>query len=371
MSAFLKKYARYLILVGVSFLILLVLFTWRQLFLPFIVGIALAYMFFPLVKWIERHLPGKKDKAPNARRIISIILAIIVALVVLGAIIYFIASAIASSSSDLIVNASHFIDTAITRIQEWISSIGAELPEMWQESLDDITASLGTIVDNVIQGLFAGGGVAITSTFGVIFSFAALPLFLFYLLKDAEKIKVNIFGSLPPNIAQHTWHIFGIIERTLGRYIRAQLILGMIVSIMTFVGLIFIAPPGVAVTLSLINGFFEMIPTIGPIIGGSIMAVVILAVAPDKVLWAIVIAVLVQLLENNLLVPRVQAATLRLHPAVVLFLLVAGSYLWGFWGLVFAVPITSTLVDVVKYVHNMGHKTPTAPSDVPETGPSG
>jgi predicted PurR-regulated permease PerM len=111
--------------------------------------------------------------------------------------------------------------------------------------------------------------------------------------------------------------------------------------------------PGLAVPLAFVNGFMEVVPTIGPIIGGIIMAVVMLAVAPDKILWVIVLAFAVQLLENNILVPRIQAANLKLHPAVVLFLLVMGSYFWGFWGLIFTVPIVSTLVDIFKYVQNM------------------
>jgi predicted PurR-regulated permease PerM len=84
-----------------------------------------------------------------------------------------------------------------------------------------------------------------------------------------------------------------------------------------------------------------------------------LAIAPEKILWVIFLAFGVQLLENNILVPRIQAANLRLHPALVLFLLVTGSYFWGFWGLVFTVPLVATVVDVFKYVHSMNNGTVT------------
>lgn len=321
--------------------------------MPFVVGVAIAYLLFPLVKFIERHLPGKSPKRAALRRIVAILISVLIALAVLGLIVYFAVNAIVDSSSGIIENASHFIDTALVNIQEWASSMGADLPEVWQERLDDIAGSLGSMIDHALQDLIANSSGVIVSTFGVILSFAALPLFLFYLLKDVERLKTGVFGSLQPDVARHARRIFGIIEHTLGRYFLSQLILGLVVGLMTFIGLLFITPK-VAVPLALINGFFEIIPTIGPILGGIVMAIIVLAVAPDQVIWVVILAIVVQLLENNILVPRVQAATMRLHPAVVLFLLVTGSYFWGFWGLVFVVPIVATFVDIFKYVHNIG-----------------
>ncbi|MCL2150271.1 MAG: AI-2E family transporter [Dehalococcoidia bacterium] len=364
MSSFFKKYARYFYLIIATVIVLWVFYTWRQLFLPFIVGLALAYIMLPLVRWVERSLPGKSRRWVKAKRIVAIIIVALTVLTVIGVAIFFAVNRFANDSSGMIENASQFIDKALSNVQEWLSSMGAGLSESWQERLDDTAANLGNIVDDALEGLLANSGGMISSSFGVVMSFAALPLFLFYLLKDAEKIKRGIFGSLSPNVACHAQRIFGIIERTLGRYLRAQLILGMVVGLMTLIGLLFIAP-GVAIPLAMVNGLFEMIPTFGPIIGGVIMAIVVLAVAPDKVIWAIFLAVLVQLLENNFLVPRIQAATMRLHPAAVLFLIVAGSYLWGFWGLVFIVPIVSTLIDVFKYVHALG-----SPAVVAETPPA-
>ncbi len=358
MSAFFKKYARYFYFVFVTIIILWAGFAFRQLLLPFIVGAALAYILFPLVRWVEKRLLGEKHTAGRGKRISAIIIVIIIIFAVLGLVIFLAINALWGSASGIVENASHFIDVALSNIQDWISSVGVGLPEAWQERLDNVAASLGNIVDDAIASLFANGGGAIASTLGGVFGFAALPLFFFYLLKDAERIKRGAFGVLQPDVARHIRHIVGIIERTLGRYIRAQLILGLIVAVMTFIGLLFIAPE-IAIPLAMVNGFFEMIPTFGPIIGGTIMVVVVLAFAPEMVLWVIVLAVVVQLLENNLLVPRVQAAALRLHPAAVLFLLVTGSYFWGFWGLVFIVPIVAALIDIFKYVHALGEKTDT------------
>ena len=69
-------------------------------------------------------------------------------------------------------------------------------------------------------------------------------------------------------------------------------------------------------------------------------------------LWVALLFLIVQLLENALLVPRIQGGYLRIHPAVVIVLLVLGAYIAGFWGLVLAVPLAATIVEIYKYMRH-------------------
>ncbi len=78
--------------------------------------------------------------------------------------------------------------------------------------------------------------------------------------------------------------------------------------------------------------------------------IVTLAVAPQKAIWVAVLFFLVQILENNLLVPRIQGSYLHIHPVMIMVLLVLGAYLAGFWGIVLAVPLSATIVEIYKYV---------------------
>ncbi len=80
------------------------------------------------------------------------------------------------------------------------------------------------------------------------------------------------------------------------------------------------------------------------------MGLITLALTPDKVLWVLLLAVVIQLLENNLLVPRIASSTMRLHPSLIVVLLVLGNHWWGIWGMILIVPITATLVEIFKYV---------------------
>ncbi len=136
----------------------------------------------------------------------------------------------------------------------------------------------------------------------------------------------------------------------LGRYIRAQLLLGLIVSYVTFVGLLFMQIPFYAV-LAVFAGITELIPILGPWISGAAAVIVTLAIAPEKAIWVVVLFVGIQLLENMFLVPRIQGGYLRINPAIAIVLLVIGAYIAGFWGLLLAVPLTATVVEIYKYLH--------------------
>ncbi|MBM4449143.1 MAG: AI-2E family transporter, partial [Chloroflexi bacterium] len=85
-------------------------------------------------------------------------------------------------------------------------------------------------------------------------------------------------------------------------------------------------------------------------LSGAVVVIITLAVVPDKMIWVIVLFLAVQLLENSLLVPRIQSGYLRIHPAAMIFMLVLGAYLAGFWGLLLAGPLTATGVEIYRYI---------------------
>ena len=140
-----------------------------------------------------------------------------------------------------------------------------------------------------------------------------------------------------------------IIEKVLGQYIRAQILLGFIVAYFVFIGLLILRIEFAGV-LAVFAGVTELIPTLGPWIGGIAAVIVILAIAPEKVIWVVLLFLIVQLLENSLLVPRIQGGYLRIHPAILVVLLVLGAYVAGIWGILLIAPLTTTIVEIYKYV---------------------
>jgi len=323
------------------------LYALRSAILPFIVGLALAYLLLPPISWVEKKMP-RQGKWSQAKRISLIILIFIIILGLVGALSYYIVTAVIEAFLVLVENAPAYISWALFRLQEWAEGLRQQFPPEMQQQVNEFLLDAGVALGNAIQGAFTRGVSFIPGTLGLIFGFVCLPIFLFYIMKDWEKLGKGFYLALSPHIAEHVRGVISIIERVFGRWVRAQLLLGFIVAYLCFVGLLILRIP-FAPALAAFAGVTEFIPILGPWIGGATAVIVTLAIAPSKAIWVALLYLLVQLLENNLLVPRIQGTYLRIHPAIVLILLVLGAYIAGFWGLILAVPLTATIVEIYKY----------------------
>ena len=331
----------------------IILFIWllyglRTVVLPFAAGLVLAYLMMPLVLWLEAKLPPRR-KWPAFRRVMAVLISMILLVVILGSFAFFVVTAVRDASLSLLESAPYFIGQSLIEIQEWFNDIIAALPVEIQQEIDRELVEAGVSFGNAIRSSLIGAVSSIPATFIMIMGFAVLPFFLFYLLKDSEKLKGGLLSIFPERVVIHVRSVLAIIERVLGWYIRAQLMLGLIVAYFTFIGLHILDVP-YKLALALLAGVMEMVPIIGPWISGGIAVIVTLAVVPDKAIWVAVLFIIIQLLENSLFVPKIQSAYLRIHPAIMIFLLVFGAYVAGFWGILIIGPLTATLYEIFKYI---------------------
>lgn len=329
-------------------IVLWVLYVLRTVVLPFAVGLVLAYLLMPVVSWLERRLPPK-GKWPDFKRVFSVVVAFILLICIIGGFAYFIVTAVIDASVILLENAPYFLGKSLLQVQEWFEGIIEGLPVEIQQEVRKEFIEGGVSLGRYIRDAMLGGVSSMQRTFTAILGFAILPFFLFYIMKDAEKLKKGFASAITPRYAEHARNIVTIVERVLGRYIRAQIMLGVIVAYFSFIGLLILKVP-FAPALAILAGITELIPTLGPWIGGAIAFIVTLAMAPEKAIWVAVLFVVVQLVENNLLVPKIQSAYLRIHPAIMILLLVFAAYFAGFWGLLVIGPLVATLVEIFKYV---------------------
>jgi len=309
----------------------------------------LAQLFLPVIFWMEKKLPGK-DKWQQTKRVCLVILAFLIILALIGFLSFVVVTAVVSAFSVLVHNAPEYIKGGLWTLQEWAEALRQQFPPEMRAQVDKFVLDAGMAVGNLIKDAFLKGVSFVPTTFGLMFGFAALPLFLFYVLKDWEKLGRSFYSALPPWLAEHTRNIISIIDGVLVRYFRAQIVLGSIVAYLCFIGLLVLIGIRYAPALAAFAGVTELIPTLGPWIGGAAAVIVTLAIAPEKAIWVALLFLFVQLLENNLLVPRIQGAYLRVHPAIAIVLLVLGAYIAGFWGLLLAIPLTATIVEIYKYV---------------------
>lgn len=325
----------------------------RSVLLPFMIGLLAAYILHPLILLLERHVvfPPKLERF---KRLILVSLVLLVLLILLVLVVSYMAATLINTATTLMDNATQIFNAVTTYFSDLLESVRAQFPPDIQASIDEFVAGAGNELTNAFQRLVSQSFEIIPTTIGFIFGFAALPLFLFYILKDWETLRSNLFHGLPGMAAVHTRNIMHIVSNVLGRYIRAQLLLGSIVGSLTFIGLLLLQVDfGLALLLGLVAGLFEMVPTIGPWVSGLFAVIIILATYPDIVIWVILLFLMIQGLENNLLVPRVQGKLLHVHPAIALLLLVLGAYLAGIWGVLLAVPLAATIVQIFQYTDDL------------------
>jgi predicted PurR-regulated permease PerM len=342
---------RVAVLIAVALIVGALLWMARDAVRPFVVGLLLVYLLEPPVTWLVRR---------GLRRTLAILLVYVVAVLA-------IVEAISLTLTPLVNEGMRFVQdlpglaeqlqAQIERLSEVYARL--QLPDAIREWVDSLIAGIGqggtgtpAIDISIFFPVLTGAG----SFIGAIFGYLLLPVWVFYLLKDRVALTEQFDRSLPVRWRFDVWAVLRIARRVFGQWVRAQLVLGFAVGALTFVGLIVLSRlvdpvfGRYAVLLSVTAGILELLPIIGPIIS-AVPAVLLAATAGiEPVIAALILYTLVQQVENNLLVPKIQGDAVELHPAAVMFAIIIGGALAGLLGAILALPVTAAARDVVRYL---------------------
>jgi predicted PurR-regulated permease PerM len=341
---------RFILITGATIVIVCLLYVARGALFPFIIAGLLAYLLIPLVRLLERITPWR-ERWPKATRLSAIFLINAVAVALL---VGFLATVIPLAVRET----THFIEgipDLYNSARETLESLNDEytrrVPENVRAEIQEAMEGVSGVVVSAAQGVLLRTAAGVQHTLSFVIALAIMPIFLFYLLKDQEELSEGFFSILHPSLRRHVRNVLAIADRTVGAYLRGQLILGVFVGVLVFAGLTAMGIP-FAVLLGIISGVTELFPVIGPILGAIPGLLVTLAHSPEKFVWVLVLYVGVQQVENTLLVPRIQGEAVHLHPAVVMVVLIVGSEVAGIWGMVVAVPLAGVARDVFVYFLN-------------------
>jgi predicted PurR-regulated permease PerM len=352
-NAVIRRHWRLLVFILGLVFVFWLLWALRSVLLPFIVGFILAYLLLPIIRWVEKRLPGagKKPKQAQLKRITIILVIYLVVLAVIGLTVFYIITVIGKSLLSMAQDAPQLIPNGLDAITRWLKTFEIFSPPAIQQQIDVYSAQAGVALGNAIKDLLTRGLGVLQSSSGMILGFVSMPVFLFFILKDWDKLRNSSQTALPAWALAHTKSIFSIIQNVTVRYIRGQLILGLAVGTCAFI-LLMILRIEFALPLAAFAGVTELVPLIGPWLGGIAGVLVTLAVAPEKVIWVALGYILIQLLENNLLVPRIQGRQMNINPALIIVISILGAYFAGILGFIIALPLTMTIVEIFKYLRN-------------------
>jgi predicted PurR-regulated permease PerM len=326
------------------------LLAWRARFalLPFAFGGIVAYALTPIVDRMASVVPARSHQADVVRRGV----AVLVLYGLIGLALFGVGLALVPVATDqtarFIDDLPQLIDDARLEFNELLREYRDRVPVDAQERIDGYADELGDTLADAVASTFRGSITRITGTLGLVFGFLVVPFWLFYALRDRHFVAESFQRAVPEPAREDASHVLLMADRLLGRYIRAQLFLGLVVGGAVGLGLT-LMDVELSLALGVFAGVTELIPIIGPWLGAIPAIVIVAATDPGLLPWVALLYVVVQQLENNLLVPRVQGHALDLHPAMIILLLVVAGAVFGFIGLVIVVPLFAILRELFWY----------------------
>ena len=338
--------------------ILAVLYWMGSVLLTLGISMVIAYVLLPPARLLERGMPWRRRR-PDLSRIIAIALIFLAGLgAFIGTLILVIPPTIRQGRR-FVERFPDFFNSARITVESWIAEYSNQISQDLRDRAEEILANVGGILGEAAWNVVTQTLGIISGSFALVIGLATAPVLIFYLMKDSEPIQSSLYVPFPSALRPYLRDIMDIINRTLGGYIRGQLTLGLVVGVIVAVGLLLMGVP-FAIILGIVAAITELIPIIGPWIGGAAGVLVTLATAPDKVLWVILLYLVVQLAENAILVPRIQADSLKMHPIAVILVITIGSQYFGLWGIILGPPLVAMIKEVIVYLAAEWNRPPLA-----------
>lgn len=306
----------------------------RIILAPLFLAIVVIVILNPFVTWLQgRGVP----------RLLGTMTGFIVFFAAATLLALAIVPNVADQAQVLIETFPELYDDTSQDVVRLLESLGFENVTIW--SYDQIVDYLNdpdnrdTIVSVVLNQL---GGVT-AGIFEFILVFLVGPVLAFYFLIDLQSVQSRLLGVFPERRRDEAAHVGRQLNTALGGFLRGQLLVALIVGVMLSFGYWLIGLD-FWLLIGLIGGLLNIVPFLGPWVGGALGVIVAITTGDvSTAIWAVVVAVVVQQIDNNFVSPSVLRATVRLHPAVTLLVLVLAGALAGVWGVIIAVPLAASI----------------------------
>lgn len=328
-------------LIGALFLAFFLLI--KPILFPFIAALVIAYLFNPLAARLEKL---KLSRTLSVVAIISIILIILEALLIL--VLPLLYDQMTSLINSIPKYAETFIKDVYPNFRQSALEHGFKLEYNLSnyfsgENIKDVFSYSGGIFD-----YFLKSGIVLVNIFSLIF---ITPVLVFYILRDWNSIVKSIDNHLPVGQKKNIRNIFSDMDKTLSSCIHGQfnvcVILGLFYSCgLTLTGLNF------GFLIGFLTGFMSFIPYVGMLVG--VVIAIIIALFQWGLDWfhigiVSIVFILGQIIESNFLTPKLVGDKIGLHPVWVIFGLFVFGILFGFVGILLALPLTAIFGVLIKF----------------------
>lgn len=306
----------------------------RDILLLIFVSMVLAAAFDPWVDWLQEK---------GLRRTAGILLIYVIIVSVFAAVVVMMIPLIIQQTGQLYAAFPHLLEQFSNALQ---SFQGVTLQESLQQGVNSFTGQLQT------SEAAARVVTTIGSIFGGLLGIFAMMVMTFYMLVEENNIEKLVKLLSPEKYHDFAIHTITDISQKLGRWIRGQLMIGVIVGFLVYIGLKIIGVE-YALVLGVLSAVTEMIPFVGPWIGAVPGVLIAFIQAPILGLAAVVVYVVVQQLENNVITPKLMSKVVGLSPLVVIIAILIGAKVAGVIGALLAVPTALIIQTVIKHLDRL------------------
>ncbi len=322
-------------------LLLIGLVLFHEVLLPFLVGMAAAYLLDPAADQLQRWGLGRAAATSLITGGFFIVLVVVLVLIL---------PTLISQAAELAAELPGYLERLRERVVPSLAALLNRLDVavdlsakgLFQRYSSQAMAVLVAAVTQLLQS-----GVALLNLVSLIF---VTPIVTFYLLRDWDRMVARVWAAVPPDLRPTVSRLGTDIDEVLAGFIRGQGMVCLFLAVFYGFGL-WLVGLRYGLIIGLLTGFFSFIPYIGMALGLAVGLAVAAFQFQNLTMIGLVAVVfaLGQFIEGNLISPRLVGSRIHLHPVWVIFAVLAGTVLAGFVGTLLAVPVAAVLGVLLRF----------------------
>lgn len=335
---------------------------------PFLWGLVITYLMLPCMSAMEKSIfqpicrtmfkKSSKNDGKKLARGISVLFTEIILLVILIALVYLIIPQLYQSLETIVKNSNTYISNAGV----WVERLLHDYPEIEYYAMNTLGSvnetlinwvnttllpELGSLVSNVTTGVYYAVMAVYNLIIGIIVSV--------YILANHETFSANakrwLYSMFSVERAHRIRRALAFTDKTFSGFINGKLLDSAIIGVICYIGCALLNMP-YALLVSVIVGVTNIIPFFGPFIGAVPSALIILLVDPVKCLIFVVFIIILQQFDGNLIGPKILGSSIGINGFWVMFSIILGGGLFGFWGMLLGVPVFVVIYTAINELIN-------------------
>ncbi len=329
-----KLWVRNLIIVCVMVVSVFLLLYFQQVAVPIMIALAIGYVGDPVIDKFEEW---------KIKRTWGIVILCTLIVMVLAGMMLYVVPKLVSQLNDLIATLPGYWEKLSKELLPYLTQYAETHPEEITEAkaaaLAWLQENAGILLKNIASSLavsFKSVGSFLANILGLII----IPVLAFYFLRDFDILKGQALELVPVKRKAYVANLFRDLDQALGNFIKGQLLVALILSIIYSIGLTIAGCPA-SLLIGIIAGFSNLIPYLGIALG--FVPAVLLTYLTGNPMWQVITAgvtfIVGQMLEGMVITPKVVGESVGLHPVVVLVSLMIGGSYFGFVGMILALPV--------------------------------